>query len=133
MSGVLGGVLLTISIGLSPVPPDAPPPDPLAWGYLGVRVEGGTLRLSGVEPQTPAAKAGLQPGDEIVRIGNLTPTTFEQVAEHICSFRPGSMLRVVVRRDGEEKTYVVRLGVRPGELGPPPNRTRFPGQLLPDD
>ena len=132
MSGVLGGVLLTVSIGLTPVPLEAPP-DPLAWGYLGVRVDSGTLRLAGVEPQTPAAKAGLQPGDEIVRIGDLTPATFEQVAEHISSFRPGSLLKVEVRRDGEVKTYTVRLGVRPNDLGPPPNRGRFVTPLPPDE
>lgn len=122
MNGVLG-VLVAVSVGLAPVPPE-PTPDPLAWGYLGVRVDAGSLRLSGVEPGTPAAKAGLQSGDEIVRIGDLAPTTFQEVAEHISSFRPGSLLRVVVRRDGEERSYVVRLGVRPGELGIPPVRGR---------
>lgn len=116
-------VAVLIGIGLTPVPTE-PPPDPLAWGYLGIRVEQGTLEIRGVEPDTPADKAGLQPGDEIVKIGKLEPRTFEEVAEHIGTFRPGSRLRVEVRRGDATITFTVRLGVRPADLPPPPIRNR---------
>lgn len=129
MSGLLAGAILAASIGLTPVPAE-PLPDPLAWGYLGVRVDNGTLMIQGVEPNTPAAKIGLQPGDQIARIGDLTPATFTEVAEHISTYRPGSRLKIVIRREnGVEKEFVVRLGVRPAEIGPPP----FRGRVVPFD
>jgi S1-C subfamily serine protease len=100
--------------------PVEPPPDPLAWGYLGVTVDPpGTLRVGTVQPNSPAARAGLQPGDDIVQVGTRKPRTFDEVAEHIATFRPGTVLRVVVRRGEETKTFTVRLAVRPPDLRPP--------------
>lgn len=125
MSGTMSCALMAFAFGLAPVPPE-PLPDPLAWGYLGVRVDQGSLRIRSVEPDTPASKAGLQPEDEFVRVGTLKPETFDEVAEHISGFRPGSLLQVEVRRGSETKTFKVRLGVRPPELPPPPFRTRVP-------
>jgi|YNPBryunderm2012_1023409.scaffolds.fasta_scaffold62286_2 S1-C subfamily serine protease len=121
-------MILTATV-LAPVPAE-PLPDPLAWGYLGIRVEQGTLEVRGVEAGTPAERAGLRPGDEIVQIGELIPQTFEEVAEHISSFRPGSRLKVKVRRDGTMMTFIVRLGVRPADLPPPPIKNR---PMLPVD
>lgn len=122
-------VLGSAAAGAAAPVPAGPMPDPLAWGYLGVRVDTGTVRVRDIEPGTPAARAGLQAGDELVRIGSLQPRTFDEVAEHISSFRPGSRLRVEVRRGAETKAFTVRLGVRPADLAPPPNRTRPPGVL----
>lgn len=116
-------LLLTWSAyGFAAPVPSAPVPDPLAWGYLGIRVENLSLRVAGVEPNTPAAKAGLEAGDELVRVGHLRPRAFAEVAEHIRSFRPGSTLRVEVRRGSEEKAFTVRLAARPDDLDPPPIR-----------
>ena len=129
----MSDVFVTLMLGAAslgaPVPTD-PPPDPLGWGYLGVRVNQGALAVSTVEPNTPAAKAGLQPGDEFVRVGTLKPHSFDEVAAHISSFRPGSMLKVEVRRNGEVKSFTVRLGSRPAGLEPPPVRP-VPGSPIP--
>jgi predicted metalloprotease with PDZ domain len=118
-------LLMAVSLG-APVP-KAAEPDPLAWGYLGVRVNQGSMTLSSVEPTGPAIKAGLQAEDQIVSVGTLEkPKSFDEVAEHISNFRPGSMMRVQVRRNGELKSFNVKLGVRPLDLGPPPNKKRIP-------
>ena len=122
MNGAIGWGLVAFAVGLAPVPA-GPPPDPLALGYLGVRVEPGTLRIVGIEAGTPAARAGLQPNDEFVRVGDLRPQTFDEVAEHISTFRPGTVLRVEVRRGADVRDFTVRLGVRPAEL-PSPFRSR---------
>jgi S1-C subfamily serine protease len=115
-------LVLTASLGrAAPVPRDREP-DPLGWGYLGVRVNTGDLIISSVEPNTPAARAGLQPGDVFVKVGTLRPTAFEEVIVHISSFRPGSMLTFEVRRNGEVKSFTVRLGARPTSIEPPPVR-----------
>lgn len=123
MADLMTRFVVLIVTGLAPVPAE-PPPDPLAWGYLGIRVEQGTLEVRGVEPNTPAERAGLQPGDELVKVGTLEPRSFDEVAEHISTFRPGSKLRVEVRRGDDMKVFTVRLGVRPADLPPPPIRTR---------
>ena len=125
MTGELLTLLVLVSVGLAPVPVE-PPPDPLAWGYLGVKVNSPSLKIASVEPHTPAAKAGLQPDDDIIQIGTLKPHSFDEVAEHIATFRPGTVLRVVVRRGGETKTFTVRLGVRPPNLDPPNWSRRLP-------
>lgn len=118
--------LLLASTLAAPVPKTvAPEPDPLGWGYLGVRVLRGELVLESVEDGTPAAKAGLQAKDELVAVGTLTKLkSFEEVAEHISSFRPGSTMVVKVKRGEKLITVTVKLGVRPAELGPPPNSRR---------
>ncbi len=129
MNTVIGWHLVAVAVGLAPVPAD-PPPDPHAWGYLGVTVDQGTLRISHIDPGTPAAKAGLRPNDEFVRVGDLRPAKFDEVADRISELRPGTTLQLEVRRGGETKTLSVRLGVRPERAGPPP-RLRGPLGDLP--
>lgn len=115
MGGAIGWGLVVLAVGLAPVPAE-PAPDPLSLGYLGVRVDGSdSLRISGIDPGTPAAKAGLLPNDEFVRVGDLKPASFAEVAEHIKARRPGTVLTVEVRRGDETKRFAVRLGVRPSE------------------
>ncbi len=120
-------LLAVVSLGLAPVPAEKPH-DPQEWGYLGVTVNLGTLQISTVEPDTPAAKAGLLPNDEFAKVGTITPISFAEVGEHISSFRPGSWMKVEVRRGNETKSFIVKLGVRPPGLPPPPVK----GRPLPD-
>lgn len=103
---------------LAPVPPESRP-DPLARGYMGITVGTGSLTIERVEPKLPAAKAGLQSGDILVRIGTLQPQTFDQVIAHITSFRPGAVVEIEVQRGSERKTFKVKLASRPQELDSP--------------
>ncbi|HJZ56703.1 MAG TPA: PDZ domain-containing protein [Gemmataceae bacterium] len=118
---VIGWALLSPTA--APVPAD-PPPDPLARGYLGASFgrspQDNPLAVIEVTPGTPAAKAGLQKGDEIVRVGTFEPHTFDELVTHICSYRPGAVVEVEVRRDGERKVFQVTLTVRPPQLDPVP-------------
>ncbi len=111
----------------APIPPE-PPPDPMARGYMGITVQTGGLTIERVEPKMPAAKAGLKPGDILVRVGTLEPRDFEQVVSHICSFRPGAVIEIEVRRGNERKTLKVKLASRPPELDAPGT---IPGRPLP--
>jgi len=111
----------------APVPPEAKP-DPLARGYMGITVQTGALVIERVEPNMPAAKAGLRSGDVIVRVGTLQPNAFEQVISHICSFRPGAVVEIEVQRGSERKAMKVKLGTRPIELDMP---GRLPGRSFP--
>jgi serine protease Do len=74
------------------------------------------MTIESVEPGMPGEKAGLHPGDLIVRVGSLEPQNFDQVVTHICAFRPGAVVEVEVMRAGQRKTFKVKLATRPAEL-----------------
>ncbi len=121
MSGLSACLLASLMFVRAPVPPE-PPPDPLARGYMGITVQTGAMTIERVEPGLPASKAGVQAGDVIVRVGILEPQNFDQVVAHICSFRPGAVVELEVRRGSERKTFKVKLACRPPELD-------YPGQF----
>ncbi|MFO0850055.1 MAG: PDZ domain-containing protein [Gemmataceae bacterium] len=120
MSVLLKLLCIWVVVGLAPVPAD-PPPDPLGWGYLGIRLEenrplngdGFRLRLTEVVPNAPAARAGLQLGDEVVRISGHRPASQLDAIRTIANYRPGSVIRMEIRRAGGPQVVFVRLGVRP--------------------
>jgi membrane-associated protease RseP (regulator of RpoE activity) len=58
------------------------------------------------ESTTPAATAGLQPGDEIVSIDGAEASTFAE-ASALIQDAPGRQLSLVIRRDGAEQTLRV--------------------------
>jgi len=123
VASVLG--LALYSPVLAPVPPE-PPPDPFAKGYLGIWFTGSgpntSLAIDRLEPNQAAAKAGLRPGDVILRVNNLHPQQTQQVIDHVVTFRPGAVIEVEVDRAGEHKTFKVKLGTRPPDI----NRTTYP-------
>jgi hypothetical protein len=41
------------------------------------------------------------------------------VIAHVCSFRPGAVIELEVRRGSERKVFKVKLGLRPPELDAP--------------
>lgn len=127
MNPLFTSLLLTTTM-MAPLPPE-PKPDPLAWGYLGVRVSQGTMFLASVEPDTPASKAGLFAGDELVEVGLLKPQVFEQVVRHICGFRPGTKLKIVVKRGEQRISVSLQLAARPGDIEPPDLGGGPPGML----
>ena len=55
------------------------------------------------DPESPAAEAGVRPGDVLVSIDGQPVSTFEQ-ATSIVQASPGETLELVVRRDGTEQT-----------------------------
>ena len=124
--------LVLYSPVLAPVPQE-PPPDPLAKGYLGVWFGGSgangpvsQLAIDRVEPNQPAAKAGLRSGDVIVRVNELRPQTQEQMILHVCTFRPGAVVEVEVQRGNERKAFKIKLGTRPDDIGRPTTFPVFP-------
>ncbi|MBO9626680.1 MAG: site-2 protease family protein, partial [Microbacterium sp.] len=58
------------------------------------------------DPTSPAAEAGIQPGDVLVSIDGTPVSTFAE-ATAIVQASPGKPLDVVVRRDGDEKTLSI--------------------------
>ncbi|HSK23696.1 MAG TPA: trypsin-like peptidase domain-containing protein [Egicoccus sp.] len=89
--------------------------DPDVARLYGLPVEQGAV-LAQV-PDGPAADAGLQPGDIVVRLDEHEVTTMADLAGRIRQYRPGDDVEVTFLRNGEEDTVTVTLGERPDQAG----------------
>ncbi|HSD30110.1 MAG TPA: RIP metalloprotease RseP [Vicinamibacteria bacterium] len=63
--------------------------------------------IGAVDEASPAEKAGLRPGDEIVSIDGKPLRSWEEAQYHIL-LRPDSALTLRVRRTGEERDFTLR-------------------------
>ncbi|GAB5495460.1 MAG: hypothetical protein Phyf2KO_05400 [Phycisphaerales bacterium] len=75
-----------------------------AYGYDGLGIE-----LSDVDESGPAAKAGLQGGDIIVRWDGQKIADIRDWMGKLVEYEPGDVVNVGVKRDGEEQTFEVTL------------------------
>ncbi|MGZ8868929.1 MAG: RIP metalloprotease RseP [Thermoanaerobaculia bacterium] len=73
--------------------------------------------LGEVLPDKPAAKAGLQTGDRIVRINNETIDDFDEI-RMIIVINAGTPLRVVYERNGVQRTTTLTPEREDGDFGP---------------
>jgi putative serine protease PepD len=88
----------------------------VSHAFLGVRVapaDGGGAVIGEVSPDSPAAEAGLQEGDVLVRIGDRQITDANDVVSTVQASAPGEALEVEFRRDGATQTTTVTLGEAP--------------------
>ena len=113
--------LATREDGLTYVSIDRPPPMTGGSGAaLGTipdmsgAPEGGGVRLTGVRENGPAAAAGIQGGDVILRIGEHDVTDLYAMTGALAAYEPGDVVDVVVRRGEELLTLTVTLGRRGG-------------------
>ncbi|MDB5307149.1 MAG: hypothetical protein JWO38_1351 [Gemmataceae bacterium] len=109
-------------VALSPVVapvPQEPLPDPLTRAAMGLGADRTTLLVTDVYANMPAGKAGIRAGDKLVRVGTLRPQDFDQVVNHVCSYRPGAVVEVEVERGGERKVFKLKLVARPPTFGSP--------------
>jgi hypothetical protein len=82
--------------------------------YLGVvpdysgGVEG--LRLTGINPGSPAEKAGLLAGDIVVQMGEIEVQSIEGLADALVRYKPGEKVKTTVEREGKRVDVEVTLG-----------------------
>jgi serine protease Do len=69
-----------------------------------------------VEPGTPAAQAGLQEGDVIVRVGDQTLDALHPLDLVLSQYAPGQTVDLDVLRNGATIDVSVVLGTRPSDL-----------------
>ena len=86
-------------------------------GYVGIRVEDSPGLTTGVQiinvvAGSPAEKAGLKVGDQIVRIDSDHVTSLDRFEELTQGIRPSTRIRFRVRRDGKEQDVTVTAGRR---------------------
>ncbi|MGA8347953.1 MAG: PDZ domain-containing protein [Isosphaeraceae bacterium] len=84
-------------------------------GFWGLRLATttGNINSAGVPivavlPDSPAALAGLQPGDVLTTLNNRWTTSVADVYAAVADVQPGRDVSVVILRDGKEHTLIVR-------------------------
>ncbi len=113
----LAGEARPTYVKLSPPPPPQQFSGARGGAFLGVSVDAGSdsdgVRLSSVLPGTAAARAGLQNGDVIVRLGDEAIGTFADLRRVIAQKRPGDVVRILYLRDGEDHQVSATLDAHP--------------------
>jgi serine protease Do len=98
-------------------------------GYVGVeaqQITGATAKalhlsdnsgalLAGVQPDSPAAKAGLQPGDVIETVNGTKIANPKELAMNVAAIPPGEETHLTVLRDGQTKDFTLKVGAMPNE------------------
>jgi S1-C subfamily serine protease len=111
MFGQLLGLALLAPATPAPV---EPPPNANGKAFLGIQSEDSlSLVVGAALPGMPAATAGIRPGDRVLRVGSRVPADFQQLSEHVQTYRPGATIAVEVDRNGQRHTFHVRLTTRP--------------------
>ncbi|MEQ8701723.1 MAG: DegQ family serine endoprotease [Bauldia litoralis] len=96
----------------------------ISRGWLGVQIQPVTddiakaLKIEGpkgalvsaVVPESPAAKAGLQSGDVILRWDGKTVASVRDLVRKVSATKTGSTVDVELLRDGSQKTITVNVG-----------------------
>jgi serine protease Do len=70
----------------------------------------GAAVIGEVEDGSPAAEAGLQPGDIVTAINGEELQNYLQIGNKIASMRPGEEVTLTLNRNGETKKLQVTLG-----------------------
>ena len=67
--------------------------------------------VKAIEPNSPAEKAGLEPGDLILKIDGIQNPNWQQVEDHV-AVNPDQQLPVIINRHGETKEIALRVDGR---------------------
>ena len=93
-------------------------------GFLGVETQPVTAQIApglglghdakgalvaAVSPDSPAAKAGLQPGDVLTAVDNHSVANPRELAQLVANDKPGDDAQIALIRDGSTKTVSVKL------------------------
>lgn len=81
-------------------------------GFLGVIVpDQGEAKVQKLIPDSPAAKAGMELGDVIIKVDGKEVDDAESAKEKIREKGAGQKVKITVSRDGDEKTFEITLGI----------------------
>jgi serine protease Do len=96
-----------IGVQIQPVTPD------IADG-LGLKTAAGAL-VSEPQPNSPAAKAGIESGDVITAVDGNSIADARELARKIGMMAPGTSVKLSLLHQGQEKTVTLTLGTLPNE------------------
>jgi S1-C subfamily serine protease len=114
-----------------PVPKVREPID-LGPGFFGVWCQQSGddgLVITDLIPDSPATRAGIQVNDLIISFNGKKLLDSQVFSREIYRIRPTTIIPVVVRREGKEKTFKIIVGVRPETLPPPTWLTETPDNM----
>ena len=77
--------------------------------------ENGGALIAGVQPDSPAASAGLEPGDVVEAVNGTKIASPKDLAINVSSIQPGEQVHLSVLHDGQAKDVSVRVGTMPNE------------------
>jgi len=77
--------------------------------------ENGGALLASVQPDSPAAGAGLQPGDVIESVNGAKIANPRDLAMNVAAIHPGDMVHLSVLHEGQVKDMTVKVGTMPNE------------------
>ncbi len=78
--------------------------------------ENGAL-VASVTPDSPAAKAGVQPGDVVRSVNGAAVKTPGDLARDVAGIQPGQTATLDVLRDGADRSVTVKVAAVPGRPG----------------
>jgi len=93
----------------------AQPVDRAMSAALGLPEDKQGALLASVLPDSPAAHAGLQPGDVIVGVDGQKIKSPHDLALQIAAKKPGASVNIDILRNGESKTVTATIGTQPQE------------------
>jgi len=88
--------------------------DPGTAQAMHLKANSGAL-LAGVQPDSPAAEAGLQPGDVVESVNGTKVANPKELALNVSSIQPGAEAHFGVLHDGQIKDVTVKVGTLPNE------------------
>ncbi|MDL2313438.1 DegQ family serine endoprotease [Desulfovibrio sp. OttesenSCG-928-C14] len=78
---------------------------------LGLPKSGGAL-IGSVMPGEPAEKAGIEPGDVILKVNGKDIADSDELRRTVASMKPGQTATLQVWRDGQNKSFKIKLAER---------------------
>jgi serine protease Do len=82
---------------------------------LGLGKDAHGALVAAVAPGSPAAKAGLLPGDVLTAVDGAVVRTPKELAQRVADVKPGQSSDLTLMRDGAAKTLTVKIGTMEDE------------------
>jgi len=79
-----------------------------------LKVNAGAL-LAGIQPNSPASGAGLEPGDVIQAVNGTKITSPKELAVNVASIQPGDEAHLSILHDGQSKDVTIKVATLPNE------------------
>ncbi len=99
---------------------------------LGLQRPQGAI-IAQVERDSPAAEAGLQPGDVVLEMNGNPIEHYDAFRNAIAALRPGTAVQLLIWRDGKTLEQTVTLGERPAEPGQAKQQQQPPSPRTPQE
>src|SRR5262249_4650747 len=110
---------MDVSITVGQWPADFKPSAKGDHGYLGVKLRSekgtGTVVIDGVESESPAAEAGVKPGDTLLKVDDQTVESERSLIAHLVRLKVGDQVKLRLKRDKRELDVTITAGKRPAD------------------